>query len=99
MCSLKENTMFDLKLKELIAKIECKFLFQKAARLYKTFKPREGLVKSRVKFTRCSYAMLHKQNFRPDPKSGWAYPSPTSSDLKAHTLGAKLVSVSQFRSK
>ncbi|CAL8122668.1 unnamed protein product [Orchesella dallaii] len=62
----------------------------KASRLFKTFKPREGLVKSRVKFTRCLYAMLYKQNFRPDPKSGWTFPSPASSEFKAHTLGAKL---------
>lgn len=62
------------------------------ARLYKTFKPREGLVKTRVKFTRCLYAMLQKQTFRPDPKAGWAFPSPASPDFKAHSLGAKLVS-------
>ncbi|CAG7786026.1 unnamed protein product [Allacma fusca] len=62
----------------------------KEARLMKTFKPRDGLVKSRVQFTKCLYAMLSKQDFRPDSKCGWNFPRPTSKDFKAHSLGAKL---------
>lgn len=57
----------------------------------KTFKPGNGLVKSRVRFTKCLYAMLTKQDFRPDRRSGWPSQSPSSSEYKAHSLGAKLV--------
>ncbi len=57
----------------------------------KMFKPGDGLVKSRVKFTKCLYAMLMKQDFRPDKRSGWPLTNPGSSEYKASSLGAKLV--------
>jgi hypothetical protein len=66
--------------------------FSKAARLMKNFKPGDGLVKTRVRFTRCLYSMISKQDFRPDTKCGWTFPRPTSYEFKANSLGAKLVS-------
>jgi len=62
----------------------------------KTFKPCEGLVKTSIKFTKCLYAMLSKQDFRPDTKSGWTFPRPTAADFKANSLGAKLVRRSEI---
>jgi len=55
-------------------------------------KPGDGLVKTRVRFTKTLYAMLSSQEFRPDTKSGWTLPNATAPDFKGHSVGAKLVS-------
>ena len=63
----------------------------KACRLMKHFSPRDQkLVKVGVKFTKCHYAMLAKQTFNPDRRSGWTLPPPASEDHKALSLGFKL---------
>merc|ERR1719189_2187304 len=67
----------------------------KVCRLLKQMNPKSeqlDLVKVGVNLTKCLYAMLSKQKFNPDKKSGW----PTSMndqndpDFKALNLGAKL---------
>merc|ERR1719189_51720 len=67
----------------------------KVCRLLKQMNPKSGqleLVKVGLNLTKCLYAMLSKQKFNPDKKSGW----PTSMndqnnpDFKALNLGAKL---------
>jgi len=64
----------------------------KVAKLMKTFKPGKCLVKTRVRFTQCLYAMMSRGGFYPDSKSGWSYPMITSPEFKAHCMGAKVVS-------
>merc|ERR1719189_466618 len=48
------------------------------------------LVKVGLKLTKCIYAMLNKQKFNPDKKSGWPAMDQSHSDFKAWNLGAKL---------
>jgi len=62
----------------------------------KKFSPGKGLVKTRLRFTRCLYAMLSKQDFRPDTRTGWNFPPPSSPEFKAHSLGSKLVCVEKI---
>lgn len=55
------------------------------------FRPIGKLVKSRVRFTKTLYAMLSSEDFYPDSKLNWNFPSTNSSDFKAYSFGAKLV--------
>ena len=53
--------------------------------------PPENLVKVGVTLSKCLYAMLVKQDFRPDRKSGWTIPPPSPvEEYKAANLGMKL---------
>ena len=64
-------------------------------RTMKNFSPREGgpHVKVGLTLSKCLYAMLVKQQFKPDKKAGWTMPScppQGSADYKASDLGMKL---------
>lgn len=61
----------------------------KACRAMKYFPP-ENRVYSRVKFTKCLYAMLVNSGYVPDARVGWDLPNPTSSQYKSHILGIKI---------
>ncbi|CAG9771096.1 unnamed protein product [Ceutorhynchus assimilis] len=61
----------------------------KACRAMKYFPP-EQRVKTRVKFTRCLYAMLLHSKYVPDRKVGWNLPPTTSKDYKEQSLGVKI---------
>ena len=59
-------------------------------RTLKEFPP-ENLVKMGLTLSKCLYAMLVKQEFKPDRKSGWTMPPPSQvGDYKAADLGMKL---------
>ncbi|ERL94349.1 protein ecdysoneless [Dendroctonus ponderosae] len=61
----------------------------RACRAMKYFPP-EQRVKTRIKFTRCLYAMLLHSKYIPDRKIGWNLPPATSNDYKQHLLGVKI---------
>lgn len=61
----------------------------KACRAMRYFPP-ENRVLTRVKFTKCLYAMLMHNNYMPDRRTGWQMPPPSSSDFKASLIGVKL---------
>ena len=58
-------------------------------RIMKRF-PGENLVKTGLTISKCLYAMLVKQEFRPDKKMNWQIPRATHDDFKAADLGFKL---------
>ncbi|CAD5123719.1 DgyrCDS12038 [Dimorphilus gyrociliatus] len=47
-------------------------------------------VKRAIKMNKCMYAQLLHQNFRPDKRSGWDLPDPSSKTYKSCDLGVKL---------
>ncbi|XP_050300653.1 protein ecdysoneless [Anthonomus grandis grandis] len=61
----------------------------KACRAMKYFPP-EQRVKTRVKFTKCLYAMLLRSKYLPDKKIGWNLPPAASKEYKQHILGIKV---------
>ncbi|KAL1518015.1 hypothetical protein ABEB36_001701 [Hypothenemus hampei] len=61
----------------------------KACRAMKYFPP-EQRVRTRVKFTRCLYAMLSHSRYLPDKKTGWNLPSANSKDYKEQILGVRV---------
>lgn len=61
----------------------------KACRAMKYFPP-ENRVMRTVTFTRCLYAQLVCQSFKPDAKTGWNMPPENSNLFKSHDLGMKL---------
>lgn len=63
----------------------------KACRAMRYFPP-ENRVYTRVKFTKCLYAMLMHNNYQPDRRTGWQIPQATSAEYKSHMLGVKLAS-------
>lgn len=46
-----------------------------------------------VTFTRCLYAQLRQQTFKPDRRSGFSLPASTHPQYQAYELGMKLVSL------
>ena len=54
-------------------------------------KPVNFLIHLQVRFTRCLYAQLSQQSFKPDRRSEWTLPPVTSPQYNAHELGLKLV--------
>merc|ERR1712156_1318186 len=65
----------------------------KTCRLLKKINPKSenlSLVKIGLNLTKCLYAMLNKQKFNPDKKSGWPTMDQNNSDFKSWNLGAKL---------
>ncbi|KAL2083639.1 hypothetical protein ACEWY4_021412 [Coilia grayii] len=60
-----------------------------ACRTFRTFPP-ETRVLTSVTFTRCLYAQLQQQSFKPDRRSGYSLPSCTHPLYQAHELGMKL---------
>ena len=65
----------------------------KLCRLMKQMNPKSEhlqLFKVGLNLTKCLYAMLSKQKFCPDKKSGWPAMDQTHPDYKAWNLGAKL---------
>ncbi|KAF7266105.1 ecdysoneless cell cycle regulator [Rhynchophorus ferrugineus] len=61
----------------------------KACRAMKYFPP-EQRVATRIKFTKCLYAMLSHSKYIPDRKIGWNLPPVSSKDYKQHLLGVKV---------
>ncbi|KAK7113122.1 protein ecdysoneless homolog [Littorina saxatilis] len=61
----------------------------KVCRTMNHFKP-ENMVVTRVRFTRCLYAQLLQQKFRPDKHSGFMLPSASNPKFKEQDLGMKL---------
>lgn len=61
----------------------------KACRAMRYFPP-ENRVHTRVKFTKCLYAMLMHNNYMPDRRTGWQMPPPSSPDFKSSLIGVKL---------
>ena len=66
----------------------------KTCRVLKHFntksEPELKLVKIGLNLTKCLYAMLSKQKFKIDRKSGWPNMDQNNPDFKAWNLGAKL---------
>ncbi|XP_076142248.1 protein ecdysoneless homolog [Alosa pseudoharengus] len=60
-----------------------------ACRTFRTFPP-ETRVLTSVTFTRCLYAQLRQQTFKPDRRSGYCLPPCTHPHYQAHELGMKL---------
>lgn len=44
-------------------------------------------------FTRCLYAQLSQQPFKPYKESEWPLPAPSHTEFQAHELGHKLVRI------
>lgn len=61
----------------------------KACRTMDQFSLKTRLL-SRIRFTRCLYAQLSQQPFKPDRRSEWTLPPVTDPHFKAHELGLKL---------
>ena len=61
----------------------------RTSRQMKHFKV-DKLCKVGISLTKCLYAMISKQNYKPDKKSGWPVLSSDHADFKANQLGAKL---------
>ncbi|KAL8587428.1 hypothetical protein ACOMHN_062161 [Nucella lapillus] len=61
----------------------------KVCRTMNHFKP-ENMVVTRVRFTRCLYAQLLQQKFKPDKRSGWMLSSASNPKFKGQDLGMKL---------
>ncbi|KAG1659524.1 Protein ecdysoneless [Nymphon striatum] len=61
----------------------------KACRAMKYFPP-EACAMTEVTFTRCLYAQLMQQKYKPDCRTGWKIPPPNHPDFKSHDLGMKL---------
>ncbi|XP_042560945.1 protein ecdysoneless homolog [Clupea harengus] len=60
-----------------------------ACRSFRTFLP-ETRVLTSVTFTRCLFAQLRQQTFKPDRRSGYSLPPCTQPQYQAHELGMKL---------
>lgn len=63
----------------------------KVCRAMKYFPP-ENRVYTKVKFTKCLYAMLIHSRYVPDKRIGWNVPLINSPQYKSHNLGVKLAS-------
>ncbi|RDD39873.1 Protein ecdysoneless-like protein [Trichoplax sp. H2] len=61
----------------------------KVCRLMKHFPP-DTCIKAEITFTRCLYAQLLQQKFKPDKRSSWKLPSQYHPEYKAYELGMKL---------
>ncbi|XP_078348439.1 protein ecdysoneless homolog [Oculina patagonica] len=61
----------------------------KACRTMEQFTLKTRLM-SRIRFTRCLYAQLTQQPFKPDRRSEWTLPLVSNPQYKAHELGLKL---------
>lgn len=61
----------------------------KACKAMKYFPP-ENRVYTRIKFTKCLYAMLTHSKYVPDRRTGWNLPPINSPQYKSHSLGVKL---------
>ncbi|XP_066138767.1 protein ecdysoneless isoform X1 [Euwallacea fornicatus] len=61
----------------------------KACRAMKYFPP-EQRVKTRVKFTKCLYAMLLHSKYVPEKKIGWNLPAVGTDEYRQHLLGVKV---------
>lgn len=48
------------------------------------------MLMARIRFTRCLYAQLSQQPFKPDMRSQWTLPPASHPQFKAHELGHKL---------
>ena len=60
-------------------------------RMMKHFSPSTNdCVMTRVRFSKCLYAMLSKPKYFPDKRSGWKIPPDTDPTHKASELGMKL---------
>nr|XP_057914879.1 protein ecdysoneless homolog [Doryrhamphus excisus] len=60
-----------------------------ACRNFRIFPPDTRVLTS-VTFTRCLYAQLQQQQFKPDRRSGFTLPARSHPQFKAHELGMKL---------
>lgn len=61
----------------------------KACRTMEQFTLKTRLM-SRIRFTRCLYAQLSQQPFKPDRLSDWTLPPVSNPQYKAHEMGLKL---------
>lgn len=50
-----------------------------------------------IRFTRCLYAQLSQQPFKPDRRLDWSLPPVSNPQYKAHELGLKLVIIINYR--
>ena len=92
---IPKNLRTIVKRKHLLSKAIRAFYFRdsddiKLSRYLETSSPKQGLVKVGIRLTKCLYAMLAKQNFQPDKRSGWPMLDRKNPDFKASDLGAKL---------
>lgn len=61
----------------------------KSCRAMKHFPP-ETRVFTQVTFTKCLYALLTYQNYKPNQRTGWNLPNEKHETFKAHDLGMKI---------